>query len=524
MNQPPCNSPPGSPDLMGPPQAIHAAMEGMVTIDEQMCIIMMNPAAQRMFGRTAAECIGLPLGELMPERYRAAHKAHVKRFCESHETERSMGRSGQLFGLRANGEEFPLEVVICKGQLTTENGPLLCCTALLCDRSKEQALSREITSLNHQMRAIFESAPVAIWITDNGRIAFANRACSRLFGVQTAEHLIGVDIHHLLNLPHPVADFEWDNLVDAGSEEIKRLSGKVARPDGTERDIEVAVTRLPDHEKKLVQMVIVDTTTQTRERHNLLASRRTLRELSANIVDAREEERKRIARELHDELGQRLTALKMELSAYGQALGTGTGKNKAIGHDRLQLMIDMVDETVAATRRIALGLRPPMLDDLGLEAAFDWLISEFRRHNTVQVALRTETFQEPVTPAVAVTLYRILQEALTNIARHADAQEVQIELSTHEQWVQLTVQDDGQGFPKDRAAPAKGSFGLIGMRERVRVLGGQLKLQNGSRGGASIVVRLPMIQSDVAPRRHAIDAGAPASETASSPLAPWEES
>ena len=138
--------------------------------------------------------------------------------------------------------------------------------------------------------------------------------------------------------------------------------------------------------------------------------------------------------------------------------------------------------------------------------------------------LRTDTFQEPVPPAVAVTLYRILQEALTNISRHADAQQVQIELSTHEQWVQLTVQDDGQGFPKDRAAPAKGSFGLIGMRERVRVLGGQLQLKNGSRGGATIVVRLPTVQNDPAPHRHAIEAGAPASDTAPSPLTPWEES
>ena len=516
-------SPPGpalSLDFMGPPQAIHAAMEGMVTVNEQMCIVMINPAAQRMFGRTASEAIGLPLDELMPERYRAAHRAHVKRFCESHETERSMGRSGQLFGLRANGEEFPLEVVICKGELNTENGPMRCCTALLCDRSREQALSLEIDMLNLQMRAIFESAPVAIWISDNGRIAFANRACSRLFGVEKTESLIGVSIHQLLNLTNPDADFDWNNLADAGGEEIKRLSGKIARPDGSERNIELAVTRLPDHEKKLMQMVIVDTTTHTRERHNLLASRRTLRELSANIVDAREEERKRIAQELHDELGQRLTALKLELSTCGS--DKGRGKDSGPESERLQRMMDMVDETVAATRRIALGLRPLMLDDLGLEPAIEWLISEFRQHNPVQVSLRTENFQEPVPPQVAVTLYRILQEALTNISRHADAQRVQVELASREQWVQLTVQDDGQGFPKDKAVPEKGSFGLIGMRERVRVLGGQLKLKSNARGGASIVVRLPVAQNDHPSRCEAIDEGAPDADTAPAPLTPWE--
>jgi two-component system, NarL family, sensor histidine kinase UhpB len=498
------------------PRAIHAAMEGMVTIDEQMRIIMINPAAQRMFGRTPRDAIGMFLDELMPERFRVGHRAHVKGFFDGDETERHMGRANRLVGLRANGEEFPLEAVICKVELTTEAGPKPCATALLCDHSQEQALFHQIAKLNHQMRAIFETAPIAIWITDHERIAFANQACGKLFGVEPAESLVGERIRHLLNLQSVDSDFAWNHISATASEEIKKLVGKVTRPDGSEREVEIAVTRLPDQENKLVQMVIVDTTDQAREKRSLLASRRTLRELSAHIVEAREEERKRIARELHDELGQRLTALKIELSSLEN------GDKRGGMHGRLQPMIDMVDETVAATRRISLGLRPPMLDDLGLEAAIDWLINQFRDHNQVQVELRCETLQTPLQTGVAVALYRILQEALTNISRHAGAQRVQVEVSTREQWVQLSVQDDGQGFSCNSTSPRKDSFGLIGIRERVRMLGGQLLLKNNAKGGAGIVVRLPIDTRDRTHVRHAMEEVAPPPDTKPAPLTPWE--
>jgi two-component system, NarL family, sensor histidine kinase UhpB len=506
-------------DIMVQPQAIHAALEGMVTIDQQMRIIMINPAAQRMFGRAASEAIGLPLDELLPARYRESHRVHVQRFFDSDQVERPMGSPTQLFGLRANGEEFPLQAAICKVELATEGGLKLCCTALLYDRSTEQALSNVIDTLNQQMRVVFERAPVAIWITDGDRIAFANKACSRLFGVDAPEELIGQQIHHLLSVDPHDSGLEWSLLLPAaGADDVKLMSGKVARPDGMDREVEIAVTPLPDHGQRFVQMVIVDTTLRTRERRSLLDSRRTLRALSASIVDAREEERQRIARELHDELGQRLTALKMELSAHQRRMPGGA---ESVESEDLQRMLDMVDETVAATRRIALGLRPPMLDDLGLEAAIEWLVSDFRDRNPIQVELQMESVAEAVSPAVSIALYRILQEALTNITRHAGAQQVRIGLTLRGRWMRLEVQDDGQGFPKEGPSTRRGSFGLIGMRERVRMLGGQLQVTNHPQGGACLVVRLPLMTNEDAQSRLFMDEAAPAPDTSPSPLTPW---
>ena len=132
----------------------------------------------------------------------------------------------------------------------------------------------------------------------------------------------------------------------------------------------IAIASLPDHGRTVVQMVITDITERARESRELERSRRSLRRLSASMVQAREDERRRIARELHDELGQRLTALKMELSSLD---GEAAGATRA---GRIDAMLEMVDDTVATVRRIATELRPLMLDDLGLNAAIEWLADE----------------------------------------------------------------------------------------------------------------------------------------------------
>lgn len=502
---------------MGQPPAIHAALEGMVTIDTQARIIMINPAALRMFGRTAANTMGQSMEILLPERLREKHQLHVQRFIDSDQIERPMGRDGQLIGLRANGEEFPLIAAICKVALDTEAGPQLCCTALLYDRSKEVALTTEIEQLNQQMRAVFHRAPIAIWITDGDTIAFANQACIRLFGVQSSDQLEGQSIRKLLHVEDQNSDFEWSQDGPNHDDNLLMLSGKIVRPDGSQRLVEVALTPLPDHGKRFAQMVIVDTTLRAKERRNLLHSKHTLRGLAASMVEAREDERQHIARELHDELGQRLMALKMELTANAQTTPTSQAS------DRTQHMIEMVDETIQSTRSLAMGLRPPMLDDLGLASAVEWLVSDFQNRHQIPVNLRVELPEEPLLATVSISLYRILQEALTNVARHSGAQRVQVDLGLRDKWIQLVVKDDGQGLPESGGHLKRGSFGLIGMRERVRLLSGQMSLKNDANGGAILMVRLPLRaeHENEPPPYIAFDETAPPPESDFDALTPW---
>ena len=471
--------------LMQQPEAIHAALEAVITIDEDLRIIMINPAAQRMFLKSAEALRGASLGELIPARFREAHEGHVRRFMASAAVERPMSQATNLVGLRANGMEFPMQAAICKVDLNIDGAVRHCCTALLQDRSEVQGLSQRIESFNHQVRSLFDLAPVAIWITDEDRIVFANRACCKLFGVQAPGELVGQSVREMLSADARTA--LWEKIAEALASEnsVSTLSGVLLQRQGEMREVELVVGALPDHHRTLVQMVITDITQRSQERRDLLRSRRTLRELSASIVDAREAERQQIARELHDELGQRLMALKIELSSLPAAVGQGKEA------ERSQAMIDMLDETVASVRRIAVGLRPPMLDDLGLNAAIEWLVGEFRQHHAIQVDLAMKPTRAEAPPDVAITLYRILQEALTNIARHAVAHKASVGFAQTATGWRLVVEDDGVGFPHIGAPARRGSFGLIGMRERVLMLGGTLTTRNLAGGGARLEVRTP---------------------------------
>jgi len=469
--------------------AIHAALEGIVTIDEAMHIVMINPAAQRMFGWPAAQVLGQDLSVLIPDALRELHTAHVQHFMTSGVIERPMKALGPLVGVRADGSEFPLEAAICQVDSSIKLGGHRYFTALLRDLSNEQKLAAQIDQLNRRMRTLFDLLPVAIWITEGESVVYANNACARLFGVANRDNLAGQSIYALLHPTTHELVREKVALALASEDEVLPMHGKIARHDGSSRDVELVVAALPDHSRTLVQMVLSDITKQSQERRALLESRRTLRALAASLVDTREEERRRIARELHDELGQRLTALKLELSALKRVGEPG------IHAVRLQSMIEMVDDTVIETRRISMDLRPLMLDDLGLYAAIEWLAQDYEKRAGLQVQLRCDPLPDLMPQKVLTALYRIVQEALTNIVRHARATRVTIVMVCTGSFIELRVEDNGAGFPDKPLRVPRKSFGLIGIRERVLMLGGELSLGNLPGGGAMMIVKLPLSET-----------------------------
>jgi signal transduction histidine kinase len=215
-----------------------------------------------------------------------------------------------------------------------------------------------------------------------------------------------------------------------------------------------------------------------------------LRELSENLQNVREEEKSRIARELHDDLGQQLTALKMDLSIVEQAIGGQSAANAEIA-EQLRGMRQLVDRTVASVRRIAADQRPVMLDDLGLLPAIDWLADDFTNRYGVEVERHFATGEVEFGPAAATALFRIVQEALTNVARHADATRVTLDIHIDADDCILRVADNGRGSCTPDARTGK-SFGLIGMRERARMLGGSVSVETAEGRGFAVTVSLPM--------------------------------
>lgn len=190
----------------------------------------------------------------------------------------------------------------------------------------------------------------------------------------------------------------------------------------------------------------------------------------------------------HDELGQRLTALQMDLSFLGQ-------QAEQQGH--AERLLAMVGETVKAVRRIATDLRPLMLNDLGLAAALEALAQDTTRRTDIQCSVGVTVVGGVIGDDPSIALYRMVQEALTNVSRHAGATAVRIDLHQDKDELVLTVRDNGVGFP-DLSHFREGSHGLAGIRERAQMLGGNLALDNLPGGGAQIVVRLP-VRGDIAP-------------------------
>lgn len=225
-----------------------------------------------------------------------------------------------------------------------------------------------------------------------------------------------------------------------------------------------------------------------RAQQELLDSRRQLQELSAHLQTVREEERTRIARELHDELGQMLTALKMDVARVRGQIPEGD----AALANKTRAMTELIDATLDAVRSIAADLRPVMLDDLGLKAAVEWLLEGFAKRYGVGFKLEAALDDYPLDDPRATAAFRIVQECLTNVARHAQAAHVAVALSYRDGGLSLSVKDDGKGLEQGGDRRQK-RYGLVGIRERAAHFGGDVNIVSTQNQGTSIEVSLPRV-------------------------------
>ncbi|MGE4241187.1 PAS domain-containing sensor histidine kinase [Ramlibacter sp.] len=331
---------------------LDSAMDAVIAVDASQRIVLYNRAAEAIFGFPAATMHGQPLETLLPARFRDRHAGLVGRFGHTGVTSRRMGGNTVLYGLRANGEEFPVEASI--SQLDTPQGKIY--TAILRDITERVRAQRELA-------------------------AFA-----------------------------------------------------------------------------------------------------------AEASGIREQERSRIARELHDELAQTLTALKMDTISLRDQKGGGASEARLAG------MLEMLDSAVASTRRISADLRPLVLDDLGLIPAIEWLVQNFMQRTGVACVLDAdETIELPEPYATGV--FRIVQESLTNAGKHAGASRVDVGVAREDDVLVVTVRDDGRGFrPDDPRKPQ--SLGLVGLRERAQLLRGGVEVRSEPGAGTTVEARIPVGEAD----------------------------
>jgi PAS domain S-box-containing protein len=236
----------------------------------------------------------------------------------------------------------------------------------------------------------------------------------------------------------------------------------------------------------------IDITERKKAEEELLVSKdhlkqsyEDIRRLASNIENIREEEKIKIAREIHDELGQQLTGLKMDISWLGKKIDP----KEAVLQKKLKEILHLLDETVKSIRRIASELRPGLLDDLGLIAAIEWQSQEFEKRSGIKVAFSSTGSDNAIPPRISTGL--IFQESLTNVARHAKAKTIAATLDLHADRGILQIKDDGIGFDVNEIENKK-TLGLLGMKERTMMMGGQYEISSEPGRGATVLVKVPL--------------------------------
>jgi two-component system sensor kinase len=349
----------------------------------------------------------------------------------------------------------------------------------------EEALRESET----KTRTILDNAADGIITTDDrGVIESFNPAAAQIFGSASPE-VIGQNIRLLIPRPYLPEHESYHtqpppqdrlNVLSRGRE----VSGR--RKNGEAFPLELAVSEVRLETKRMFVAVVRDITERKAAEEELTRSRGQLRALAARLESIREEERTRIAREVHDVLGQALTSLKMDLSWI--SLKTSPGQDWL--EDRTVMMSDLIDSTIQTVRKIAIELRPPVLDNLGLAAAIEWQASEFQSRTGMPCRCLSLSKDLTPDPLCATALFRIFQETLTNVARHAHATLVEVSLREEAGHLVLEVKDNGRGISAIELASAQ-SLGLLGMRERASILGGVVTIVGAPGEGTTVKAKIP---------------------------------
>ncbi|MGZ8421646.1 MAG: PAS domain-containing sensor histidine kinase, partial [Nitrospira sp.] len=471
---------------------VQSTTDAIVLVNALMKVAFWNKGAEETFGYAAEDLIGQPVTMIIQDRHHEQLERHVQRvrlLGGPHVASKTL----ELAGRRKDGGEFPLELSVTSWKGKSD----LFFTIIMRDISERRLAEEQLDRLHHHNQVVLNSAGEGIYGVDReGRLTFVNPAAAKMFGWE-AQALIGQSLHALVHqtdlsgMPFMEGRCPIVETI-TGGELREHVDSIFWRKDGTSFPVEYVSTPIQER-GEIVGAVVVfkDTTDRKRAEEQLQDSLRRLRKLSGRMEGIREEERGRIARELHDELGVGLTCLKIDLSRLGGLFGERLASpDRAKVDEKVRGMKEQVDSTITSVQRIVAELRPGVLDDLGLVAAIEWQCRDFQRRTGIVCRCTVSHEDLRVDPEHATAVFRICQEALTNVTRHAQATEVQVQLEDQGVGLLLQVSDNGRGIPHARLMDAK-SFGLLGMRERAGLLGGDVQINTREGKGTTILLHLP---------------------------------
>ena len=370
-----------------------------------------------------------------------------------------------------------------------EGGPCLLGNGI--DITERKKAETELRASEQKYKLLFESNPLPMWMLTlpDYRFIDVNSVALLQYGYTKEEFLklSPMDFRPPKDLKKlkALTSTEFRGVHHAGIWRHKKKDGTIIYVDIVTHDI--------NHKGQMRRLVLANNIT---ERHaaeeKLKESYEAIRTLTGYLQNVREQERLNISREIHDELGQLLTVLKMDVSWLNKKIG---GENSMV-KEKLSEILNLVDTTVRSIRRIASELRPTLLDDLGLYAAMEWHLEEFERRSGIRRELVIPENELALSDSLKIGIFRIFQESLTNVARHSEAKNVNVSLLQKDNQLILTIRDNGIGFEQGPMATKK-TLGLLGMKERSMMMGGVYNITSARGAGTTVTVIIPLSKKAV---------------------------
>jgi PAS domain S-box-containing protein len=480
---------------------IGSAMDAIITVDETQRIVVFNRAAESIFLCPAADAIGHSLERFIPQRFHEVHRNHIRTFAQTNVSMRSAGRLESLVGLRTNGEEFPFEGSI--SQVVLGNSRLF--TVILRDITERKLAEEALQSSHAFIRAVLNSLSAHVCVLDqNGLILKTNDAWKEFARDNSDRTLTGIDVgQNYLDVCR--------RAIEAGSSAAQlTLSGIEAVLAGREPSFTQAYDcHSPEEERwflmratplKGAQGAVISHTDiseqvrmeRTLEQHVLLLDekRGELESLAGKLIEAQEQERTRIASELHDDFNQRLAALAVDL----ESLRRDSVRVSEPIAQQLKVVRGQVERLSQDLHELAYRLHPSLLEHVGPELAMRDHIAEFTKRTGLPVTFIAREVPGTLSPSVTTNLFRVMQESLQNVFKHARATDVTVRLSGSPKGIGVSVRDNGKGFDLEKKDARVKGIGLVSMQERARLLGGFLRIHTLPKEGTKVCLWIPQVR------------------------------
>ena len=372
-----------------------------------------------------------------------------------------------------------------------KNGSPVKVIGTLQDITERKKIEQELSISEEKYKYLFDNNPaiIIIWELGNLKIIEVNNQAIELYGYSREEFL-------RLTLLEIRPEADRDKIKKFSEEMLHSNVSKIRRTwrhekkNGELMHMDITSHKIEFNNKTRILSLAKDITEQVNAENELKDKYDDIRRLNAHLQTIREEERTAVAREIHDELGQQLTGLKMDASWLLKKITSNDGENAK--REKLLEMISLIDETVKTVRRISSNLRPAILDDFGLIPALEWQCSEFEKRNGIKNTITSNVSDLTLNKTTSIGIFRIYQESLTNILRHAQASLVNTTIKCNQHKLVLSIKDNGIGFDTS-LVKAKRTLGLEGMRERALELGGLLTIESAKGKGTKLTVELPLI-------------------------------